>query len=522
MLIDKETKYDRQLRLWASTGQSKLENSHICLINATATGCEIIKNLVLPGIGAFTIIDDKKVTISDLSGNFFLTDSDIGKDLATAAKENLNEMNYEVKGYDIIKSIDSILNSEEDDDVSLWDTFNVVIVSDYCCQLDKLKQLLWNKKIPLLIVNTIGFYGSLNLISHETTVIETHQSNKLYDLRIDKPWHELAQLVENTDLDSFNDIDHAHVPSIVIHIKALNAWKRDHDNKPPKTRDERLDFKKHYITTLSRNINLEGNFIEALDSFHRALRPTEIPYSLQELFNNNQIFDENLNLSTPIFWIYIKALKNFVDQNDGLLPLPGSLPDMESDTESFISLKSIYREKAIQDQTLFYEEVIKMLRSLGRYDDEISKDSITTFCKNAQSLHVSYGSDKLYDSSLLQELLSPSPDQTLVNVYFSILAFNTFITEFGKSPSATNIEDFTKIFKNSFGIKEDALSSSLKETIQELLAHSSRSYHNLSSLMGGIASQEVLKLTTAQYIPLDNVFVFDGIHSSSNKWKINS
>ena len=49
MSIDKSAKYDRQLRLWASTGQSNLENSHICLINATSTGSEILKNLILPG-----------------------------------------------------------------------------------------------------------------------------------------------------------------------------------------------------------------------------------------------------------------------------------------------------------------------------------------------------------------------------------------------------------------------------------------------------------------------------------------
>ena len=35
--------------LWATTGQTALENSKICLLNATATGCEILKNLVLPG-----------------------------------------------------------------------------------------------------------------------------------------------------------------------------------------------------------------------------------------------------------------------------------------------------------------------------------------------------------------------------------------------------------------------------------------------------------------------------------------
>jgi len=45
----KEKKYDRQLRLWGSNGQQALEASHICLVNATATGCEALKNLILPG-----------------------------------------------------------------------------------------------------------------------------------------------------------------------------------------------------------------------------------------------------------------------------------------------------------------------------------------------------------------------------------------------------------------------------------------------------------------------------------------
>ena len=45
----KEIKYDRQLRLWSANGQEALEKSKLCLINATATGTEILKNLVLPG-----------------------------------------------------------------------------------------------------------------------------------------------------------------------------------------------------------------------------------------------------------------------------------------------------------------------------------------------------------------------------------------------------------------------------------------------------------------------------------------
>ena len=48
---EKERKYDRQLRLWAASGQSALESANILLVNsgAGAVGAETLKNLVLPG-----------------------------------------------------------------------------------------------------------------------------------------------------------------------------------------------------------------------------------------------------------------------------------------------------------------------------------------------------------------------------------------------------------------------------------------------------------------------------------------
>lgn len=52
--------------LWGDHGQKNLENAKVCLINATALGTEILKSLVLPGIGSFTIVDDKKITEEDI------------------------------------------------------------------------------------------------------------------------------------------------------------------------------------------------------------------------------------------------------------------------------------------------------------------------------------------------------------------------------------------------------------------------------------------------------------------------
>lgn len=51
---EKERKYDRQLRLWAATGQAALESANILLVNSGSgtVGVETLKNLVLPGLSA--------------------------------------------------------------------------------------------------------------------------------------------------------------------------------------------------------------------------------------------------------------------------------------------------------------------------------------------------------------------------------------------------------------------------------------------------------------------------------------
>ena len=53
-------------RLWGDHGQMALESAQVCLINASGLGTEILKSLVLPGIGAFTIVDGKKITEEDI------------------------------------------------------------------------------------------------------------------------------------------------------------------------------------------------------------------------------------------------------------------------------------------------------------------------------------------------------------------------------------------------------------------------------------------------------------------------
>lgn len=96
----KEKKYDRQLRLWGASGQEALEETHILLINSGSgvTGIEALKNLVLPGIGHFSILDPSLVTDADLGVNFFLEHESVGKFRAEETVRLLQELNPDVKG----------------------------------------------------------------------------------------------------------------------------------------------------------------------------------------------------------------------------------------------------------------------------------------------------------------------------------------------------------------------------------------------------------------------------------------
>lgn len=57
-------------RLWGEHGQAKLDSCHVCLVNATTLGTEILKSLVLPGIGAFTIVDGNMICDADLETKY--------------------------------------------------------------------------------------------------------------------------------------------------------------------------------------------------------------------------------------------------------------------------------------------------------------------------------------------------------------------------------------------------------------------------------------------------------------------
>lgn len=534
MRKENDPRYDRQVRLWQTGGQTRLQQSHVCIINGNTTSAEILKNLVLPGIGAFTIIDDSEVTAASLSGNFFLNETDIGCNTASSICRNVCELNSDVIGNPVSECLESLLTKKE-----FWCQFDVVVVTGFVTQdaLKTLDAILWPINIALLRVWTCGFYGALRISRYETTVLETHDPSPTFDLRLDRPWPELADYAESFKLDELDDADHAHVPYIVIYLKALQRWSLDKCSsfplRLPLTYSEKTEFRQQYVERMARDTGLETNFIEASQSIHRALQPTRVPLSIETLFSRSETSDEQLQKNQSQFWLLIRALREFAEENDNTLPLPGVLPDMVSTTSNYVRLQQIYRQKASLDQEILVSKIEQLSRLLSMATQP-DPETISTLCKNSARLHASNGSSLLSQALLITEIGKFSEldggSTSLLVIYFGMLALDQWLEEVEEVKNQTCVgeeivpdkgiefERFLNTFRQMTH-SAGPVSPAVEQVLSEIFIHKTSRYLNVSSFMGGIAGQEILKIVTAQYVPLDNVYVFDGIKSTSEKWK---
>lgn len=127
----------------------------------------MLKNLVLPGIGKFTILDPSKVTPEDAGNNFFLEGpSSIGKSRAEEAVRLLGELNDGVEGKADVRNLEDLLSKDKE----WFGKFTIVITHNLDeGSLQKLSQLLWedNTYPPLLVIRSAGFLAEFYLQFHE-------------------------------------------------------------------------------------------------------------------------------------------------------------------------------------------------------------------------------------------------------------------------------------------------------------------------------------------------------------------
>jgi len=61
----------------------------------------------------------------------------------------------------------------------------------------------------------------------------------------------------------------------------------------------------------------------------------------------------------------------------------------------------------------------------------------------------------------------------------------------------------------------DETRAQVGDHVAELVRYGGCELHNIAAFQGGVASLEIIKLVTHQWVPLKNVFIFNGINGSA-------
>lgn len=278
-------KYDRQIRIWGDNGQSALQRASVCLINASALGTEILKNIVLPGIGAFTVIDGHDVAPADFANNFFLSSATSSpapgggdaplqsqaafhpRNRALAATEATYELNSAVSAAYIPHHVASFIRNA-DDAYAFFARFSLVIVTQMSPAHPTTRHIAagcYRANVPLLLCRTYGLIGYVRLQVRELCVLDDKQDDAAPDLRLHAPFPELRNHVASVDLAAIRDSTLAsHIPFVVLLVKASQLFIKQHGHLPV-TQDDKRRFK-DIINSLRPTCcpDLADNFAEAL------------------------------------------------------------------------------------------------------------------------------------------------------------------------------------------------------------------------------------------------------------------
>lgn len=515
MSSEKEQKYDRQLRLWGAHGQAALEAARVLLLTGDGAGSETLKNVVLPAIGSFAVLDAATVSPRDLGTNFFVDASRLATPRAAAVTALLGELNSDVKGTALVQSVASV-------DAELLRQYSLVIASNVeSGELERIAALLFAQGTPLVVVRTCGFIGYVRVVVPEHNVVETKLDNAADDLRVSEPFAELLAYSLATPLAAMDSKAHSHFPWICVLIQFAERWRAEHGGALPTSAADRKAFKQA-VRNLAAS-PLEENIPEAHNQAHLAYTPYRLPADTRAVLDAAtpakaralalDAATAALPHSPPTFWRILAAVAAFVAaEGAGKLPLAGNVPDLTATTEGFLALQTLYADKARRD----VDAVLAHLERLFGAADAaaIGRDAVRDVCRHsAQLQHIAYRSlaQELADPAPLKaQLGDPSSDAHWVAV---MRAADAAAAELAHA--ATDDAKLAALRAAAARLYGAETAAGGDDRFKHWLRADGAQLHNTAAIIGGIASQEVIKLITHQYVPLNNTFVWNGLKGVS-------
>lgn len=85
--------YSRQLYVLGHDAMRRMANTDVLISGLGGLGCEIAKNVILGGVKSVTLHDSTVCSMADLTTQYYLSESDIGRNRAEVSRQQLSELN---------------------------------------------------------------------------------------------------------------------------------------------------------------------------------------------------------------------------------------------------------------------------------------------------------------------------------------------------------------------------------------------------------------------------------------------
>jgi len=233
------------------------------------------------------------------------------------------------------------------------------------------------------------------------------------------------------------------------------------------------------------------------------------------------------------YWLLASALARFVEK-EGALPLSGKLPDMTSTTDFYITLQNIYQDKAHADLEVFTTLLHQVMLERGVFKESIPEEEIKLFCSNSQTLEV------VRMRSPQDELTKPdwndfadnfSDPDSCCQWFVLVRAVESFRNKHGgRYPGHTEVQidsDFPVLRAEVDAILKqinpegDNASVKIEDKyVHEMIRFSDSKLHTVGAFLGGVASQEAIKILIKQYTAMNHTFIYDGIHGKCQVFSV--
>lgn len=179
-----------------------------------------------------------------------------------------------------------------------------------------------------------------------------------------------------------------------------------------------------------------------------------------------------------------------------------------------------YREKAKDDRVLLKQIVDEILKA--RKMDTISDETIELFCKNCINLNVkktgTIRDEFASPSSSIIEEIKSNPESDAI-YYFLLRSADRFHRLHNRFPGSlddcysSDLVAFDALFKTF--LKEHKVCVEAPKELEETVRAGGCQLPAIGAFMGGVASQEIIKIITHQYVPMTNSIIYNGISSTT-------